>query len=632
MSAAVYSERDRVRMALSVIPAEDYTTWVEMAFAVKSGLGEAGFEVWDEWSRGAFNYDAPAALRTWRSVKEDGTKRLGSLFWLAGQYGFDPARYPSHEFTSGARERVPVAAEQVLRRLAKARAKAQVRHVATAAEARELWRHARTVQRDHPYLLRKAVGPVDTLRELNALEVRRLAGYTPKSAGRYLTGRVLLVPVHIDDVLSTLEFIDELGRKSAMAGGAKSGGYWSVGALPRPVDQLSPTLIAEGMATALSAHRATGWFAIAALSSGNLPKVAQSWRSRYPDIELVVLADRGAGQEYAQRAACEAGARLAIPMFAASARLEGDMPTDFNDLARLAGLDTVRTTLEVARRGESGGMSVNEPTRGHRSPHRTDPGDANIDGAEPVDMRFDEFDATHGVASMVSDVMEELDMAKVKATARAEAKNVARPDERSESAGVHPTGDEPSAAAPVQSGARRQVRAVLYELADVPPEVKAIAQHRFGADIRMATPRENGGPYKGEVFDTERYLIQEVSPRSVVFHAKDKVEFVAERLKWSHDHQRLNGTDIQIGYDGEAGKAYPWDRARDLLNRTVASLKKSAGELGLGEDVSHTLDQLQEKSWSRVKEARSVALAQAKDRSASERSAPSDASSDGPNR
>jgi putative DNA primase/helicase len=172
--------------------------------------------------------------------------------------------------------------------------------------------------------------------------------------------------------------------------------------------------------------------------------------------------------------------------------------------------------------------------------------------------------------------------------------------------------DEPPPSRAAGAPARRQVGEPLYGLDKVPGEIKALAQHRFGAQIRMATPRENGGPYRGEVFSTEHYLIQEVSMRSVVFHAKANVEFVSDRLRWMHENQRLNGAELQVGYDGAQGKVYPWDRARDLLERTVASLKKSAREVGFGNDLDATLDQLQATSWSRVREARAVALAQSR--------------------
>ena len=89
MNAPYVDETNRVRAALAVIPADDYATWVDMAFAVRQGLGDAGFEIWDEWSRSAQNYNERAARTTWRSARASGGKTLASLFWLAQQHGFD---------------------------------------------------------------------------------------------------------------------------------------------------------------------------------------------------------------------------------------------------------------------------------------------------------------------------------------------------------------------------------------------------------------------------------------------------------------------------------------------------------------------------------------------------------------
>jgi putative DNA primase/helicase len=134
----------------------------------------------------------------------------------------------------------------------------------------------------------------------------------------------------------------------------------------------------------------------------------------------------------------------------------------------------------------------------------------------------------------------------------------------------------------------------------------------------MGTPRENGGPYRGEVFNTEHYLIQEVATRSVVFHSKTQMEFVSERLRWMDENARLNGSELQVGYEGDRARVYPWDRARDLLDRTVGSLKKSARELNFSPNLEGMLDQLQARSWARIREARAAALEQSKERSASQ--------------
>jgi putative DNA primase/helicase len=89
MNTRYLGEEERARAALAMIPAEDYATWVDMAFALKQGFGEAGFDIWDEWSRTAHNYSERAARVTWRSAGESGGKTLASLFWLAQQHGFD---------------------------------------------------------------------------------------------------------------------------------------------------------------------------------------------------------------------------------------------------------------------------------------------------------------------------------------------------------------------------------------------------------------------------------------------------------------------------------------------------------------------------------------------------------------
>ncbi|AOJ17308.1 hypothetical protein WJ02_27055 [Burkholderia vietnamiensis] len=63
-----------------------------------------------------------------------------------------------------------------------------------------------------------------------------------------------------------------------------------------------------------------------------------------------------------------------------------------------------------------------------------------------------------------------------------------------------------------------------------------------------------------------------------------------------------------MGYDGDQAKVYPWDRARDLLERMVGSLKKSVRELNYSPNLEAMLDQLQARSWTRIREARAAAL------------------------
>ena len=69
----------RIASALAFIPADHRETWVAMAMAVKSEIGDAGFELWNEWSQTASNYNAQAARSVWRSCRGSGVT-VGTLF------------------------------------------------------------------------------------------------------------------------------------------------------------------------------------------------------------------------------------------------------------------------------------------------------------------------------------------------------------------------------------------------------------------------------------------------------------------------------------------------------------------------------------------------------------------------
>lgn len=56
--------------------------------AVKSAVGEDGFELWDAWSRGSAGYRAPDARTVWRSIDPDGEITLGTPFFEASRYGY----------------------------------------------------------------------------------------------------------------------------------------------------------------------------------------------------------------------------------------------------------------------------------------------------------------------------------------------------------------------------------------------------------------------------------------------------------------------------------------------------------------------------------------------------------------
>lgn len=343
MTYDTINDADRILSALSYIDAADRDVWLKMGMAIKSELGEHGFDAWDDWGQTADNYSATDSKTVWRSIRPDGKVGIGSLFHEAKQCGWqDDGR--RHTLTPAEiAERQRAAAE----RAAADAAEIERERGETAARAGAILKAATAATGENPYLLRKQVSPTATLREIDADAAATILSYTPKSGGEPLESRLLVVPVKQGDKVSTLELIDGKGRKTALAGrGSKAGGHW---ATRRPPDDADVLLIGEGVATVLSASEATGHVGIAALASGNLMAVARAMRDRYQGAELVLLADllktTGLPDPHAVEAARAVGAKLAIPDFGPQ-RDPGDK--DMNDLAVRCGAEAVRKAVASA--------------------------------------------------------------------------------------------------------------------------------------------------------------------------------------------------------------------------------------------------------------------------------------------
>jgi putative DNA primase/helicase len=343
MTYDTINDADRIFSALTYIDAADRDLWLKMGMAIKSELGEHGFDAWDAWGQTADNYSATDSKTVWRSIRPDGKVGIGSLFHEAKQCGWqDDGR--RHTLTPAEiAERQRAAAE----RAAADAAEIERERAETAATATAILKPATAVTGENPYLARKRASPTATLREIDAGTAATILGYTPKSGGEPLEGRLLVVPVKQGDKVSTLELIDGKGRKTALAGrGSKAGGHW---ATRRPPDDADVLLIGEGVATVLSASEATGHVGIAALASGNLMAVARAMRDRYQGAELVLLADllktTGLPDPHAVDAARAVGGKLAIPDFGPQ-RDPGDK--DFNDLFVRCGAEAVQKSIASA--------------------------------------------------------------------------------------------------------------------------------------------------------------------------------------------------------------------------------------------------------------------------------------------
>ena len=132
------------------------------------------------------------------------------------------------------------------------------------------------------------------------------------------------------------------GDKRFNPGLKKQGVFGVVGKL----DFTGKCFVSEGWATSVSVHMSTGADktpVIFALDAGNLATVCQALQETWPDMELVIAADNDANQK-GQDAAKSTGLPWTAPA----------MPdTDWNDLHKSQGLQSVATGLKTLNRPES---------------------------------------------------------------------------------------------------------------------------------------------------------------------------------------------------------------------------------------------------------------------------------------
>ncbi len=203
-------------------------------------------------------------------------------------------------------------------------AEVQARRRAAAAEAMRIWRESNPVEH-HDYLYRKGIAA---------------------HGARLYKGCLVLALHDTAGAIHSLQFISPEGDKRFLTGGRVHGCYFSIG---KPESMLC---IAEGFATGVSIHQATGHAVAVAFNAGNLMMVAKALRAQYPDLKLVLCADDDArtegnpGLTKASEAARVVGGWLAVPDFG-ERRPEG--ATDFNDLHLAQGLEAVKAAIENAQ-------------------------------------------------------------------------------------------------------------------------------------------------------------------------------------------------------------------------------------------------------------------------------------------
>lgn len=355
---------DQIRRMLSYIdPDCSREEWVDVAMGVQSELGDAGEEIWIEWSRGsAAKFNISDARSTWKSLKAGG-KTIGTVWRMAEPKGW---RLDKSELMQISDEEM--AERERNRAAAEAAAKKERKEAADAAadRATNMWKSARDAH-EFPYLTRKKV-------KSHGLRI----GDFPrqKKDGTWITERdMLLIPVmSLDGKIHNLQAI--WAKKPAWAkggsdklfikGGEVKGHFYVIGS---PGDGDGTIAFCEGYATGAAVREATDWCVVICFNSNNILPVAKTFAEEFTGNPFVVVGDNdrwtsttvngkkvdNPGMIAAKAVANEIRGRCVIPRFtqdtldkhtktdAETGKTTG--PTDANDLMVLEGQETLARQL-----------------------------------------------------------------------------------------------------------------------------------------------------------------------------------------------------------------------------------------------------------------------------------------------
>ncbi|EDU3050894.1 toprim domain-containing protein [Salmonella enterica] len=189
-----------------------------------------------------------------------------------------------------------------------------------------------------------------TPKESLYLAGKGLAGFTPPTLP---DGKIFLALVDANGAPCGAQTITPDGAKSYLKGTRKKGAF----IVPDPLPDAPETIIiAEGIATAISAGVLHSGAVVAALDAGNLKPVALALRGRYPKAKIIIAADndyhapgeldehgkpkRNAGKISGEEAAAACGGWLALP--------PGEAKTDWNDYHQLKGVEAAKAAFNAS--------------------------------------------------------------------------------------------------------------------------------------------------------------------------------------------------------------------------------------------------------------------------------------------
>jgi putative DNA primase/helicase len=320
--AASRADVDRIESALSCLaPDCPRERWVQIGQAIHAALGDDGFDLWDQWSKGGSTYEPNSARDAWKSFKKDGGIGPGTLFFLAKEAGWmDDA--PGTRIMPTAKE-----AKTTKDKAAGAQQKDTKR-------AREWYQKASRNVSNHPYLLRKGLKQTSLLRRWMYLNHDCLMVPMFDQAGQ-VTGLQFIAGDRVFGKPGSLR--DKTLLKDCAAG------LFPLGPTFRDASQV---VICEGLAAGDAITQATGLPVVVACGKGNLKRIALWVRDlAAPGADIIIAADDDQPNpdaiNKANDAAKACAGRVALPTMGKKA--------DFWDLFQEKGPEAVLAAIEAAQ-------------------------------------------------------------------------------------------------------------------------------------------------------------------------------------------------------------------------------------------------------------------------------------------
>ena len=282
------SEKKRFESALFSIPSDDRETWFSVGAAIKTTMGDAGFDLFDRWSRTSKRYIEKNQHAQWISFKP-GLYKPGTIFHAAKQNGWSGQSVPDYKLYN------PISRHEEEKR----RTSSRKRGLVASSDAQRMVDNSE--ESTHPYLFSKGFPEVEVLTYTGRVRKRDPKPTEPEF---FEVKNVILIPVrNKNNEVVSAQLIDTTGKKLFLPGGVMHGGRYVLG-------RGRETWVCEGFATALTLKLALNTMyrdfrIVIAFSSSNIPNVVSKDDYVVVDHDIPAKKEKyGSGEKFARKSGC----------------------------------------------------------------------------------------------------------------------------------------------------------------------------------------------------------------------------------------------------------------------------------------------------------------------------------------